>query len=51
MMKIIVKWDLFKYGEEFYEIEVVDIVQVVYCEDCVDKLVEVIQDIFEVLFE
>lgn len=51
MIKIIVKWDLFKYGEEFYEMEVVDVVQVVYDEDDFDVLVKSIQYIFEVFFE
>ncbi|WP_438420485.1 DUF1871 family protein [Bacillus siamensis] len=51
MMKIIAKWDPFKYGEEFYETEAVDIVQAVYREDRAGKLAEAIQDIFEVSFE
>ncbi len=33
MIKIIAKWDPFKYGEEFYETEAVDVVQAVYDED------------------
>ncbi|AFJ63305.1 hypothetical protein ACI5QL_03191 [Bacillus velezensis] len=51
MMKIIAKWDPFKYGEDFYETEAVDIVQAVYSEDRADKLAAAIQDIFEASFE
>lgn len=51
MMKIIAKWDPFKYGEDFYETEAVDIVQAVYSEDRADKLAATIQDIFEASFE
>ncbi|MCY8947713.1 DUF1871 family protein [Bacillus atrophaeus] len=51
MMKIISKWDPFKYGEEFYETEAVDIVQAVYTKENPQKLAESIQDIFEASFE
>ncbi|MED1016363.1 DUF1871 family protein [Bacillus atrophaeus] len=51
MMKIISKWDPFKYGEEFYETEAVDIVQAVYAKENTQALAESIQDIFEASFE
>ncbi|PRR91718.1 DUF1871 family protein [Bacillus atrophaeus] len=51
MMKIISKWDPFKYGEEFYETEAVDIVQAVYTKENPQALAESIQDIFEASFE
>ncbi|MGM0861198.1 DUF1871 family protein [Bacillus atrophaeus] len=51
MMKIISKWDPFKYGEEFYETEAVDIVQAVYVKENPQALAESIQDIFEASFE
>ncbi|MCY8973016.1 DUF1871 family protein [Bacillus atrophaeus] len=51
MMKIISKWDPFKYGEEFYETEAVDIVQAVYAKENPQELAESIQDIFEASFE
>ncbi|ADP33634.1 DUF1871 family protein [Bacillus atrophaeus] len=51
MMKIISKWDPFKYGEEFYETEAVDIVQAVYTKENPQELAESIQDIFEASFE
>ncbi|WP_276730814.1 DUF1871 family protein [Bacillus sp. (in: firmicutes)] len=51
MIKIISKWDPFKYGEEFYETEAVDIVQAVYDEDDPDVLAKSIQHIFEASFE
>ncbi|WNV78935.1 DUF1871 family protein [Bacillus atrophaeus] len=51
MMKIISKWDPFKYGEEFYETEAVDIVQAVYEKESPQALAESIQDIFEASFE
>ncbi|MCG8396955.1 YugE family protein [Bacillus atrophaeus] len=51
MMKIISKWDPFKYGEEFYETEAVDIVQAVYAKENPQALAESIQDIFEASFE
>lgn len=47
MIKIIAKWDPFKYGEEFYETEAVDVVQAVYDEDDPDVLAKSIQQIFE----
>ncbi|MCY8835657.1 DUF1871 family protein [Bacillus atrophaeus] len=51
MMKIISKWDPFKYGEEFYETEAVDIVQAVYAKENPQALAESIQEIFETSFE
>ncbi|MED0797656.1 YugE family protein [Bacillus inaquosorum] len=51
MIKIIAKWDPFKYGEGFYETEAVDVVQAVYDEDDPDVLAKSIQHIFEVSFE
>nr|WGE05213.1 DUF1871 family protein [Bacillus subtilis] len=51
MIKIIAKWDPFKYGEEFYETEAVDVVQAVYDEDDPDVLAKSIQQIFETSFE
>ncbi|WP_316274145.1 YugE family protein [Bacillus halotolerans] len=51
MINVIVKWDPFKYGEDFYETEAVDVVQAVYDEDDPEVLAKSIQHIFEASFE
>ncbi|UTL71844.1 YugE family protein [Bacillus halotolerans] len=51
MINVIAKWDPFKYGEDFYETEAVDVVQAVYDEDDPEVLAKSIQHIFEASFE
>ncbi|MBL6009922.1 DUF1871 domain-containing protein [Bacillus halotolerans] len=51
MINVIAKWDPFKYGEDFYDTEAVDVVQAVYDEDDPEVLAKSIQHIFEASFE